>query len=81
MASALVIGETRTFAESILEHPNLLLQGFDDCLLSAIHPPAKAKQQKRQRVHHMSIPLLVGHDQHRFGTDDFRTFRSANNIH
>jgi hypothetical protein len=60
--SALVITETRTFAELFLEDPNLLFQVFNDCLLSAIHPPAKANQQKRQWTHRNAIPLSAEND-------------------
>ena len=57
-----------------------LLQVFDDGLLSAIHPPGKANQQKRQRIHRKTIPLPAENDQLCFGTDDLGTSRNMHNI-
>lgn len=77
---SLVCGQTRTTAQLFLEQPNLLLRVFDDCLLSAVHPPSKATQSKRQRIHRKSISLPTENHPRGFGTDDFRTSRSTYNI-
>lgn len=51
----MVIGKTRTFAQSFMKKPNLILRVLDDRLLSPAHPPGKATQLKRQRMNRRTI--------------------------
>jgi hypothetical protein len=52
-----IIREAKTFTQLPLENPHFLLMLFDDCWLSAVHPPGTANQQDRQPIHRRTIPL------------------------
>jgi len=44
--AALIIVESGSFAQLLLQHSDLLLEVFDDVLLLAVHPTGQAHKQK-----------------------------------